>query len=190
MATFYFTNDSYELQHHGILGMKWGVRRYQNEDGSLTEAGKKRAGRLNKVFGKDSPLYPAKNSLISVGHKKSKEIQTAEKEMNEYSKKQSTIKDMGNVLINREKSPLYSAARAAGKDYIEAYLRANFGLTSILTTTAQLALEKGASTVYSMMGINSSFLNDITSRAIGYGLTNNAQAAYYNSLKNKNKKYK
>lgn len=31
-----------ELKHHGILGMKWGIRRYQNEDGSLTEAGKRR----------------------------------------------------------------------------------------------------------------------------------------------------
>ena len=31
-----------ELQHHGIKGQKWGVRRYQNEDGSLTNAGKKR----------------------------------------------------------------------------------------------------------------------------------------------------
>ena len=31
-----------ELSHHGILGQKWGVRRYQNADGSLTEAGKKR----------------------------------------------------------------------------------------------------------------------------------------------------
>lgn len=30
------------LQHHGILGMKWGVRRFQNKDGSLTSAGKKR----------------------------------------------------------------------------------------------------------------------------------------------------
>lgn len=28
--------------HHGILGMKWGIRRYQNRDGSLTAAGKKR----------------------------------------------------------------------------------------------------------------------------------------------------
>ena len=31
-----------ELRHHGILGMKWGVRRFQNSDGSLTTEGKKR----------------------------------------------------------------------------------------------------------------------------------------------------
>lgn len=33
-----------ELYHHGILGQKWGVRRYQNPDGTLTAEGKKRYG--------------------------------------------------------------------------------------------------------------------------------------------------
>lgn len=37
------------LTHYGIKGMKWGVRRYQNEDGSLTAAGKKRQQRVENA---------------------------------------------------------------------------------------------------------------------------------------------
>lgn len=42
--TGYFTQEGNYLMHHGILGMKWGVRRYQNKDGSYTAEGKKRYG--------------------------------------------------------------------------------------------------------------------------------------------------
>ena len=40
-------NNTNELCHFGIKGMKWGVRRYQNEDGSLTPAGKKHYGNMS-----------------------------------------------------------------------------------------------------------------------------------------------
>ena len=33
----------YELYHYGVKGMKWGIRRYQNPDGSLTSEGRKKA---------------------------------------------------------------------------------------------------------------------------------------------------
>lgn len=36
-----------ELYHHGIKGMRWGIRRYQNKDGSLTPAGKRRVSQLD-----------------------------------------------------------------------------------------------------------------------------------------------
>ena len=49
---------SNELYHHGILGQKWGVRRFQNPDGSLTAAGKRR-------YEKDAAQLSKYNSEIN-----------------------------------------------------------------------------------------------------------------------------
>lgn len=51
------SGDDY-LAHHGILGMKWGVRRYQNKDGTLTTEGRRRA----QVYGKNPLSTSAKKS--------------------------------------------------------------------------------------------------------------------------------
>ena len=43
MNDYVIINTNDYLCHHGILGQKWGVRRYQNKDGSLTSLGKNRS---------------------------------------------------------------------------------------------------------------------------------------------------
>lgn len=45
------------LTHHGILGMKWGVRRYQNEDGTLTADGKARLASRSAKFVRKSEKH-------------------------------------------------------------------------------------------------------------------------------------
>lgn len=62
------------LCHHGVKGMKWGVRRYQNKDGSLTYAGKKRALKMQNQYNelsKDKKYHDKDGNLTYAGRKKS-----------------------------------------------------------------------------------------------------------------------
>ena len=66
MSNFYIVKND-ELYHYGIKGQKWGVRRYQNKDGTLTSAGKKRYDTNESTKTKSKGLTDKQKKALKTG---------------------------------------------------------------------------------------------------------------------------
>lgn len=65
-----------ELLHWGIKGMKWGVRRYQNKDGTLTPAGRKRYEESDSYGSHEDHLKPRSKTASAMSDKELQEAIT------------------------------------------------------------------------------------------------------------------
>lgn len=98
-------HDDY-LEHHGILGQRWGVRRYQNSDGTLTSAGKRRYRQAQKTVEKYGEKaikdYDKFDKYISKGNRLLSQLHYS----NKYVKDLERYKDAEDFIKSIGKTPM------------------------------------------------------------------------------------
>lgn len=127
--------EKYELCHWGIKGMKWGVRRYQNKDGSLTPAGRKR----QKNWSEDA------KAVSSLRNKKINEMSNAElRKLNERVQLENQYRSLNPSAVKKGMKFVAGAVAITGTIL---NLRTNGG------RMADLAKEgaKAAATIYGLV---------------------------------------
>ena len=135
--------DNAALSHHGIIGMKWGVRRYQNKDGSLTNAGKKRYNKEMSDKAKEVPAHEDYNKAHS--SKSVKSMSNAE-----------LRNRLNRLQMEKQYSQLSSTDVNRGKEYVSKTLK----VAGTIATATSTAL-----TIYNNYGKIKEIVNGMAKKA-------------------------
>lgn len=161
LIRFIAIDDNDSINHHGVLGMKWGVRRYQNKDGTLTPLGKRR---IQKEANKDAKEYASAKMYYGEGAGTRRKLIKATVESKKKDKYYSDAFD--KALENQDMAKRAAEARTKRKveDVKNTTVKTTRGLinqaagTGRKASAAAIAIFSAYSTLH-MTGIDKKIIN-------------------------------
>lgn len=118
--------NSLYLSHHGVKGQKWGIRRFQYKDGSLTPAGQRRAAKMRTAYteltGKKLRSHPESLKKSIDKSKSGGKTSDADDQITELKKQKELLTAKKDVLeLQNRISELTPKKVSAGKKFIEKF---------------------------------------------------------------------